>query len=446
MCGASCGALTSAADKQVRQSMENALSQRAPLESQTRLHAAVLAISATGSLYETLLSLTNGARSMTGAHHAMGVFCPPAEAARPLTAIALSSEYERYRGYFEDLDTSALIACARASPDPVRVVRADGLPEASSLNACRRGLAAPPPRTGVVASLASRSQRPRGLIYLSGEIGDDFSLEDAEQLRQFVEIGSSLLELHCLGGAREDSVHPEPASLANDNQQLLRSGEELAHFANVSSYDLQERLRAVIGYCQLVKAAFGATCSADSSHSTHIAIDSANCLQQVISDLLRFEQSRQQNDDIGHADCNRVVADALRNLTALMKETHATVHCDRLPVVRGDLRQLTQLFQNLIDNAITYRSTSPITISISVCESNKEWDFSIRDNGIGIAVGRRERCFTIFQQGRTCQPMDGTGIGLAVCKRIIDRHGGRIWITSNTGPGCTIRFTLPKEF
>lgn len=426
--------------------MESTISQLAQLEMQTRFHAAVLAISATGSLHETLLSLTEGARSMTGAHHAMGVFCPQAEEAQPLTTIALSSEYEPYRVYFEGLDTSVLFAGARAGLDSVRVVPADYLPEASFLNASRRGLVAPPLRTGMIASLESRSQRPLGLIYLSGKIADDFSLEDAEQLRQFAEIGSSLLELHCLGGVRDDFVHPGQAPLAKDNRELLRSSEDLAHFANVSSYDLQGRLRAVIGYCQLVKAAFGATCSANSSQSAHIAIDSANSLQQVISDVLLFEQSRQQNDEIGRADCNRVAADALRNLTAVLKETHAIVHCDPLPVVRGDLRQLTQLFQNLIENAITYRSTSPITISISVRESDREWDFSIGDNGIGIAVGRRERSFTIFQRGRTRKQMDGSGIGLAVCKRIIDRHGGRIWITSNTSRGCTIRFTLPKKF
>jgi signal transduction histidine kinase len=425
--------------------MEFAIPNPAPLELRTQLHAAVLSVSATGSLEETLLSVTDGARNIAGAHHATGVFFPQSDGQSPLVTTALSSEYQPYRVYFNGLDPSVLNEVVAFGGVMVRLLPGDQLPEASLLHANRRGLLAPPIRAGLIASLVSRAERPLGLIYVTGKLEGEFSRNDAEQLRQFAEIGASLLELHQVGASPPaDSAHPGADDLARANREMLRCSEDLDQFANVSTHDLQNQLRAVVGYCQLVKAAFSAN-SAAGGKSAQIAVEGANSLQQFVNDLLSIQRSRQADAPIGIADCNQVVADALRNLSTMLDETHAIVRCDPLPVVRGDLRQLTQLFENLIENAIAYRSKRPIIISISATENDKEWAFSVGDRGIGVAAGLRQRIFTIFQRDRTRNQPDGTGIGLAVCKRIIDRHGGRIWIAQNTGGGSTVRFTLPRD-
>ncbi len=294
----------------------------------------------------------------------------------------------------------------------------------------------------MITRLLSSNCLPLGLIYLTGRTHDEFTSEDAVLLGQFAEIGSSLLELSQEVTGSEDAMHPGGHALAKANRALLRAREDLAQFATVSTYDVQIALRAASGYCRLVKAALGTTSSGDKDASAQLAIDSADSLQRMVEHISLSARSCQQS--AATADCNRAVSDALANLATRVESSHATVHCDPLPVVPGDVHELTQLFENLLDNAITFRDSNPIIIAINVCENDKEWEFSVDDNGIGIVDSCRGRAFTICQQPESRKHSDGSGIGLAVCKRIVDRHGGRIWVTPNKGGGKTCRFTLPK--
>jgi len=225
---------------------------------------------------------------------------------------------------------------------------------------------------------------------------------------------------------------------------LERSNQELEHFAYVASHDLQEPLRMVASYTQLLEQHFGGQLDDKARKYIHYAVDGAVRMQTLINDLLAYSRVGRHGKSFEPTDAHAVLGMAIRNLTAAIGEAHAVITSDDLPTVTADASQLVLLFQNLLSNAIKFRRGEQPRIHVSARRDGREWRFAVKDNGIGIEAQYAERVFVIFQRLHTKEEYSGTGIGLAICKRIVERHGGRIWFESSPGSGTTFFFTIPE--
>jgi light-regulated signal transduction histidine kinase (bacteriophytochrome) len=231
--------------------------------------------------------------------------------------------------------------------------------------------------------------------------------------------------------------------LRQAKEELERSNAELEQFAYIASHDLQEPLRMVSSYTQLLARRYQGKLDADADDFIGFAVDGANRMQRLIQDLLTYSRVNTRGRPFAPTDCNEVLAQVKLNLSLAIEENGATIRYDKLPTILADDGQLIQLFQNLIGNAIKFHGEEPPRIEVSARQTEGEWLFSVADNGIGMEPQYHERIFVIFQRlhGRSSYP--GTGIGLAVSKRIVGRHGGRIWVESAPGEGSTFYFTIP---
>ncbi len=230
------------------------------------------------------------------------------------------------------------------------------------------------------------------------------------------------------------------------SEKLARSNQELERFAYVASHDLQEPLRMVASFTQLLSQRYTGRLDETADKYIHYAVDGAKRMQQLIADLLAFSRVNSKELDLRPTGCEALIVAALQNLRAAIEESGAAIDRDPLPEVCVDEGQFIQLFQNLLGNAIKFRrkETSP-RIHVSAVDDGAEWLFSVQDNGIGIEPKHADRVFQIFQRLHTRTEYPGTGIGLAVCQKVVERHGGRIWVESQPGMGSNFRFTVPKS-
>jgi two-component system CheB/CheR fusion protein len=224
---------------------------------------------------------------------------------------------------------------------------------------------------------------------------------------------------------------------------LARSNTALEQFAYVVSHDLQEPLRMITGFLDLLSKRLGQALDEKSQEHMSFVMEGAQRMQAMIRDLLDF--SRVGVEDVAPIEVN--LADplnlALANLRRGIEESEAKITHDQLPTVRGNVAQLARLFQNLIGNAIKFRGKEPPKIHVGASQSQEGWLISVRDNGIGVHLNSAERVFQVFQRLHTREQYEGTGIGLAICRKIVEHHGGRIWLESEVGKGTTFYFTLP---
>ena len=229
----------------------------------------------------------------------------------------------------------------------------------------------------------------------------------------------------------------------HEQAELARSNQELEMFAYVASHDLQEPLRSIAGFMELLRDRYHGQLDAKADEYITFAVDGAKRLQTLINGLLEYSRVSTRGKPLAEVDTATALAEALANLQSAILETGAAVTHDPLPVLQADAGQFARLLQNLLANALKFHSDQPPRIHIGVRRQATAWEFSVCDNGIGIDPESFDRLFIIFQRLHTQKQYPGTGLGLAICKRIVERHGGRIWLESTPGRGTTFFFTIP---
>jgi signal transduction histidine kinase len=271
---------------------------------------------------------------------------------------------------------------------------------------------------------------------LSARTGIAHSGGEVNQLAQrFDEMAASLEE-------RERARRRAEAQLQQTVAELARSNADLEQFAYVASHDLQEPLRMVSSYTQLLARRYQGRLDAEANEFIGFAVDGAGRMQRLIDELLAYSRVSTRGRELVPCSTEAVLQAALANLRASIEESDAEVTHGALPAVQGDEAQLVQLFQNLIGNAVKFRGAEAPRIHVSAERDGDGWRFAVRDNGIGIDPEYADRIFVLFQRLHQRERYEGTGIGLAICKKIVERHGGRIWVESRDGAGATFFFTL----
>lgn len=258
----------------------------------------------------------------------------------------------------------------------------------------------------------------------------------------WVDVQEDVTEKHSYARMLEQRVAEKTREIAEQSAELKRSNLELEQFAYVASHDLQEPLRAVTGFLDLLKSRYASRLDAEADEFIGFAVDGAIRMQTLIDDLIAYSRVSTKGQTLEPTDCKGVVDRSLANLRAACEHSAAVITRDPLPTLRADASQLTRLFQNLLGNALKFKSTRRPEIHIGASRLDNGWEFSVRDNGIGIDGKHIQQLFVIFNRLHTRAEYPGNGIGLAICKRIVERHGGRIWINSLPGRGTTVHFTL----
>jgi PAS domain S-box-containing protein len=227
-------------------------------------------------------------------------------------------------------------------------------------------------------------------------------------------------------------------------EKLSISNKELEQFAYVASHDLQEPLRMVASYIQLLQRRYKGSLDKDADEFINYAVDGVVRMKALINDLLIYSRVNTQEYPLEPVDCNKIIEQVRHNLSAAINENNAEVISEKLPTVYGNQLQLTQLFQNLISNAIKFkRDDVPPVVHINAKKTSDEWILTVQDNGIGIEAEYADKIFIIFQRLHNYNEYPGTGIGLAICKKIVEKLGGHIWLESEVGKGSTFNFTIP---
>ncbi len=287
------------------------------------------------------------------------------------------------------------------------------------------------------------------LILVTGALGDVTAVECIKQGATDYVLKDALAKLPV---AIRRALHEQQLrqqrreaeeELSRSVKELARSNRDLEQFAYVASHDLQEPLRMVATYTELLAEKYRGKLDGQADKYIHYVVEGATRMQTLIQDLLAFSRAGRQGLEMADADTSTLVQQALLNLQTAQNETGAKVTWDALPVLPGNAAQLRQVFQNLLGNALKFHAEAPPEIRISARRQGEDWLFSVTDNGIGIASDQIENIFVVFHRLHTREEYPGNGIGLAICKKIIERHGGKIWAESEPGVGTTFHFTLP---
>jgi len=265
---------------------------------------------------------------------------------------------------------------------------------------------------------------------------------DVEFINNIYKVGSQKV-VQCNIRNITERKHSEQ-KLKQTNIELERSNKELEQFAYIASHDLQEPLRMISSFTQLLAKRYKNQLGKDADEFIHYIVDGATRMQRLIQDLLSFSRIINHGDFFNRADSRLAMEEAIANLHVSIKESGAIITYDDLPVIMADYGQMVQVFQNLIGNAVKFHGEESPRIHISATPKDEEWIFSVKDNGIGIEAQYFTRIFIIFQRLHTGAQYPGTGIGLAICNRIIHRHEGKIWVESEPGKGSVFYFTIKK--
>jgi two-component system, sensor histidine kinase and response regulator len=320
------------------------------------------------------------------------------------------------------------------------------MPGLDGFETCRRLKASPASSHIPVIFMTALAETPDKLTGFSvGAVDYVTKPLDVAEVIARMRLHLTLHQLQRRVEARNASLREEIAAHERTQAALRRSNIELEQLAYVASHDLQEPLRMIASYLQLVEERYRDRLDDDGREFIGFAVDGAKRLQKLINDLLHYSRLVSKERPLQQTPCTEVLALALRNLHVAVQESQAIVTHDELPLLAADQTQLVQLFQNLIGNAIKFRSGPGPKVHVGARHDGDAWHFTISDDGIGIAPAHFERVFVLFQRLHSRSRYDGTGIGLTLCKKIVERHGGRIWVSSLPGEGTTFHFTLPPH-
>jgi signal transduction histidine kinase len=289
----------------------------------------------------------------------------------------------------------------------------------------------------------STSEGVLGLMLVFLENGSLFVDDDLNLLTIFTQQTAMLLEnFRILDEQRRYSQDLE-RTVQQRTEALQRSNTELRQFAYVASHDLQEPLRMIVSYLQLIESRYINQLDNDAREFIAFAVDGAKRMKSLIEGLLAYSRVDTQVQNFTQVNVEDVLDEVRQLLTVGIKESGATITNDPLPQIKANEAMIVQLLQNLVSNAMKYQKDNKPEIHISATRKDKDWLFSVKDNGIGIEAKDLERIFVIFQRLHARNEYPGTGIGLAVCKKVVEHHGGRIWVESIFGQGTTFYFTIP---
>ncbi len=255
---------------------------------------------------------------------------------------------------------------------------------------------------------------------------------------QIVERKKAELELRKLNNELERRVEQR-------TKEMRRSNEDLEQFAYIASHDLQQPLRTITTMVQLLEKNLGSALHNDTKEYVALAQNAALKAQHLIRELLSYSRIGVSNENLTLVDCQEILRLACENLSSEIESSKINIQKSSLPTIQMNSAQMLQLFQNLLANSIKYRSSENPSIEISAKENEEDWVFSFKDNGIGISLQHQDRIFEMFKRLHPDHEFPGTGMGLAICKKIIERAGGRIWVESEIGKGSNFFFTLPKQ-
>ena len=290
-------------------------------------------------------------------------------------------------------------------------------------------------RTAIADVLASK----RGIIETIGRTKGGSDIHIRLEISTFELNGRTLLCAICKDVSGYVGVETELRRMVDE---FGRSNKELEQFAYIASHDLQEPLRMVASFAQLLSTRYRGQFDSDADEFIDFIVDGATRMQSLINALLAFSRVESKGKAFTPTDTGAVLTEVVENLHVAIQENEAEITFGNMPNIMADEHQLYQVFQNLIANAIKFRGDSPPKIQIDVSRKNECWMFAVRDNGIGIDTRDYNVIFQIFQRLHERDQFDGTGMGLAICKKIIERHGGRLWVESCPGEGSTFYFTL----
>jgi signal transduction histidine kinase len=297
----------------------------------------------------------------------------------------------------------------------------------------------------VIARITALSDATRvfGKTHVVDDMTGQALSRAAGEMDEVTELQAALRTLMNKSEARDREMREHENSLRAAMANLERSNRELEQFAYVASHDLQQPLRGISGFAQLLNMRYKEKLGDEASEFITYIVQGVERMYSLINDLLTYSRITTRQKPFQIFDSAAAVEDALVNLKGLIDETGAVIDFDNLPAIYADDTQIMQVFQNLIGNAIKYRGEGKPLIKISASMNGDEWVFSIADNGIGFEMEQATRIFEMFQRLHSDSSYEGTGIGLAICKKIIERHGGRIWAESQVGKGSVFYFTIP---
>jgi signal transduction histidine kinase len=288
------------------------------------------------------------------------------------------------------------------------------------------------------------------MILVSGALGDVTAVECIKQGATDYVLKDGLTRLpevvrRALRERHEHRLRQQAEKdLARKVDELARSNADLEQFAYVASHDLQEPLRMVTAYTQLLGERYKGRLDENADKFIGYASEGAVRMQVLIQDLLAFSRVGRTDAACASVDCNAVMEEVRQALGSAIEESGAAVTSANLPAVWAERTQMAQVFQNLIGNAIKFRGKEPPVVLVKAEKTGENWLFSVTDNGIGIAAEYADSVFVVFQRLHARSEYSGNGIGLAICKKIVERYGGKIWLESLTGSGSTFKFTLPQ--
>lgn len=415
---------------------------RAPI---VRGHTGAGDVPGSETFHEALHGLALVSRLRIGAHQAALSYVPDGDFRAAIHTHSFSEKYAHYNAY-DVMPTGhgiwGLVVRERA---PIRMTREElySNPEFKEFSGLKtdQGLEHPPLPGWLAVPVLRRDGGLIGVVQLSDKFEGEFDQADEDQLVQLARFYTATFELQYV----YEDLRRLTGALRQATRELRRSNAELEQFAYVASHDLQEPLRMVTSYLQLLERRYKANLDQDASDFIAFAVDGAARMQTLIQDLLTYSRVGTRGASFEPTDCQAVLEQVLQNLEVAIAESDTEINSGPMPSLSADASQLAQLLQNLIGNAIKFRGESPPQVQVAATQRDDDWLFSVQDNGIGIDPQYSERIFQVFQRLHGIGQYPGTGIGLAVCKKIVERHHGTIWVESQPDAGATFLFTIPMN-